>query len=254
MMDERKRLAFRGVGGCFRNLRPSFDRNPREPATVLERETWLLEQYILRAWHCLSPQERHRFLLSRMRWESTRNTAALVIARHHMIDTRCVDWSHCLLCALHFACSAGDGDAEVWWFDLAEFEQCVGAQWPRLYVKQGHVEADIEQDFIHGKEQPWITALHYMPLSDDRPARQQAWITVCGRFATCHAEEIHRLGVRRKGRLVIPADIKLHAIRALAELGVTRESLGLADADRADGIAKELMAEYGKRYPLPDGC
>ena len=197
----------------------------------------------------MTPQERHRYLLAEARWGSKRNTAALVVARHRLVPTRCVDWSDCPLRALFFACN-GDHkcDGEVWWFNRSEFDRCVAAQWPALFDKDGDVEAEIEQDFIFRRESRWLTALNYMLLPDDRLDRQKGWITVAGHLGTCHAEEIQRIGVCQKGRLVIPAGLKHEAIRLLEQLGITKESLGLNHANSADEIAREIKTEFDDKY------
>lgn|GEM_PF-6365290 len=80
-------------------------------------------------------------------------------------------------------------------------------------------------------------------MAGDRLDRQQGWITVAGILRTNHAEKIHRLGVRQKGRLVIPCKLKHEAIRELEQLGITRESLGLS-GDRADEIATEIREQF----------
>jgi len=243
--------AFRGVTKRFSNLRPSFDRRDITDDDPVNIETQLLEEFLLRAWNDLIPQERHRCLLSEKRWGSKRNTAALVVARHRQVPTRCVDWSYCPLCALFFACNDdSQTDGEVWWFNRCEFDRCVGDQWLALFGKRGHVEAEIEEDFIAGRDTSWFTALDYMPLPGDRPYRQKAWITVVGRLGTCHAEKIHRLGVRQMGRLGIPAELKLEAIRELEQLSITRESLGSNHGDPADKIAKQITKKFEKDYPL----
>ena len=243
--------AFRGVSCCFRNLLPSIDRGEGSGAVRVETETRLLEEFILRAWNDLTPQEKQRFLLSEARWGSKRNTAALVVARHRLVPTRCVDWSYCPLCALFFACNDdSQSDGEVWWFNRNEFDLCVAAQWPALFGKHGHVEAEIEEDFIAGRESQWLVALNYMLLPDDRLDRQKGWITVAGRLGTCHAEKIHRLGVREKGRLVIRPELKLEAIRELEQLGITSESLGLNRGDAADQIATQIREKFESGFPI----
>ncbi len=142
------RHAFRGVTSRFCNLWPTSDRRDITGADPIKTETHLLEEFILRAWSSLTPQERHRCLLSEKRWESKRNTATLVVARHRLVPTRCVDWSDDPLHALFFACTAdSQSEGEVWWFDRKEFDDCVKTQWPDLFGKDGHVEADIERDF-----------------------------------------------------------------------------------------------------------
>jgi len=243
--------AFRGVGRQFCNLRATFDRHKMPDTNPVEIETRLIEEFLLCAWNDLKPQERYRFLRSKARWGKTRNTAALVVARHRGVPTRCVDWSHCPLVALFFACERdSECDGEVWWFDLTEFERFVEVQWPALFAKHGHVEAVIEQDFIAGVEARWLTALHYELLPDDRPERQRAWITVTGRLGTCHAEEIHLLDVCRKGRLVIPAELKPEAIQLLEQLGITKQSLGFCGGDPADKIATRIREKFENDFPI----
>ena len=242
--------AFRGASKHYPNLRPSIDRRDIAPAKRVQVETDLLAEFFLRAWDDLTPQERHRYSLSEARWGQQRNTAALMVARHRLVPTRCVDWTDCPLRSLFFACDGNaECDGEVWWFNRNEFDFFVAAQWPALFHKQGHVEADLEQDFIAGSDSPWFTGLKYMLLPDDRPHRQKAWITVAGRPGTCHAEEIHRIGVSQKGRLVIPPELKLEAVKLLAQLGITKELLGLGHGDPADEVAAKIKSEFEETYP-----
>lgn len=241
--------AFRGVTRHFENLLPSIDRRELtgDPVAI---ETHLFDEFLLRAWNGLSQQEQYRCLLAEARWGRKRNTGTMVVARHRMVPTRCIDWSYCPLCSLFFACeSESDLDGEVWWFNREEFDHCVGAQWPALFAKPNHVEDEIERDFIEGGGGEWFTALNYMLLPDDRPSRQKAWITVAGRLDKCHAREIHRLGVREKGRLRIPARLKSEAISVLSRMGITRESLGFVDGEPADAIGREIDEDFKRRFP-----
>lgn len=208
----------------------------------------MLREFMTRAWEHLTPQEQFRYRLAEIRW-GPRNTGAMVVARHRLVPTRCLDWTGCCLHALLFACGGNhQEDGEVWWFDRGQFEQCVAGQWPSLFGKFGHVEDDLERDFIAGKDAAWFTAFDYIKLQDDRLDRQKAWMTVAGRLGTCHAVEIHRLGLRSKGRLRIRAEMKQEAVRQLRELGITNESLGL-DCDAADRIARQIHDEFTCRYP-----
>lgn len=243
--------AFRGVGTHYCNLWPSFDRRIIKEAEPVDVETRILEEFIERAWNYLTPQERHRYLLAEKRWGSKRNTGTVVVARHRLVPTRCVDWTDCPLRALFFACedlSKCSCDGEVWWFNRPQFERCLRAQWPTMYRKYGHVEADIEKDFIAKRDRSWFTTLYYKLIADDRLDRQNAWITIAGSFGKCHAQEINGLGVSKKGRLVISGALKHDAIRQLAELGITRESLGLCSGDPADEIGKQIKQEFERRF------
>lgn len=242
--------AFRGVTRHFDNLRSSFDRRDTTAGNPVEIETWLLEEFLHRGVDHLTPQERQRYLLAETRWGTRRNTGSLVVARHRMVPTRCIDWTYCPLCALLFACASdSDCDGEVWWFNRVEFDACVGAQWPVLFGKPNCVEDDIERDFIGGCDGRWFTALGYMLLPGDRPCRQKAWITVAGRLGVCHANEIHRIGVREKGRLAIPARLKAEAIALLGQMGITKESLGFGYAEPADEIARQIVEDSNGRFP-----
>ena len=246
--------AFRGVSGDYGNLRPSFDRVEikAEKGDPVEIETELLERFLLRVGNDLTQQERRRYLLAEACWGTRRNTGTLVVAQHRMVPTRGLDWSDDPLCALFFASEAAPKSdrcrGEVWWFDNKEFEDCVGCQWPALFSKQGHVEPEIEREFIDGVDGKWFTAMHYERLPGDRLDRQEGWITFSGRLGTCHAQEIHRLGVHGKGRLVIPAEVKLGARRLLERLGKTRESLGLCNGGRADEIARDIREAFFRKF------
>ena len=112
-----------------------------------------------------------------------------------------------------------------------------------------HVEDDIEEEFIKGKAAQWVTALDYTSLAGDRLDLQKGWITVAGQLGTCHAEEIHRLGVRGKGRLVVPARLKPKALAFLERMGVTRQALGFGPNDHADEIAQKIREEFEGKYP-----
>lgn len=240
--------SFRGVDRCYGNLRPSIDRRQIE-GNAVDVESELLIDFLKRAWNYLTLQEKVRFNMSKFRW-GKRNTGAMVVARHRLVPTRCLDWSYNCLCALYFACAySQESDGEVWWFDRWQFDRCVAAQWPSLFGKFGYVEDDLERDFIEGKPAiMWFTAFEYMKLPGDRMDRQQAWMTVAGRLGTCHAEEIHRIGLRSKGRLRILAGMKKEAERQLVDLGITRESLGL-DPEPADTVAEKIRDEFNRRFP-----
>ena len=242
--------AFRGVSRCHDNLRASIDRRLITAPRPIDVETQLLAEVLARAWEHLTPQERHRVLLAEARWGTRRNTAALIVARHRLVPTRCLDWSYDPLTALYFASQDHSyDDGEVWWFDRAEFDLCVAAQWPRVFGKTGHVEAEVEREFLSGAKGPWFTGLNYMLLPGDRPFRQSAWITIAGCLKTCHAQEIHSLGVRVKGRLVISSKHKPIAIRLLSELGITTESLGIREGDKADLVGREISEAFDREFP-----
>jgi len=237
--------AFRGLTQHFDNLWSSIDLQEMGPRDPIQLETDLLKEFIRRAWNDLTPQEQQRCLLAEARWGKRRNTGWMVVARHRMVPTRCIDWTGDPLCSLLFACEEHlECDGEVWWFNRKEFDDRVAAQWLPLFQKPAHVEDDIERDFIERGGGVWFTALNYMILADDRLDRQRAWITVAGRLGTDHAAEIHHLGVRKKGRLVIPAQLKAEAMAFLREKGITRESLGFAHDERADRIAAQIKAEF----------
>lgn len=242
--------AFRGVTKRFPNIRPSIDRR-KIPGNPIKIETRLLRQFLRRAWRYLTQQEQHRCVLAEARWGDKRNTGTMVVAQHRMVPTRCIDWTDEPLYSLFFACERDSKeDGEVWWFNKTEFDHCVGSQWPALFGKPRHVEDDIEKEFIAGKDARWVTALNYMSLAGDRLDLQRGWITVAGRLETCHAEEIHRLGVRGKGRLVIPARLKAQAMALLVQMGITRELLGFAQNDPADKIAAKIKKEFERDFRL----
>ena len=249
--------AFRGVNRCYGNLWPAIDRRKIPSADRVETESRLLRDFLSKTRNHLTPQERKRCWVAEKRWGSKRNTAAMVVAQHRLVPTRCLDWSDSPLCAIFFACKGdSSSDGEVWWFNKYEFDLCVAAQWPAIFDKCGHVEPEIEEGFREGHDAQWFTALKYIRLPDDRLDRQEGWITVAGRLGTNHAEKIHRLGVTRKGRLVITLKLKLEAIRGFEQLGMTTESLGLNDGGRADEIATEIREEFENRfeeYP-PKNC
>jgi len=242
--------AFRGVASRFPQIWASIDRREIAPQDPVKIETRLLEEFLLRASHYLTSQERKRYLVAKARWRDTRNTGTMVVARHRMVPTRCIDWTYDPLCSLLFACEDdSEHDGEVWWFNRTEFDYCVGAQWPALFGKRAHVEDDIEKDFIEGHDGQWFTALNYMLLADDRLDLQRAWITVAGHLGACHAEEIHRLGVRGKGRLVIPAQLKAEAMDLLGQMGITRRSPGFARNEPADLIGAQIEKEFERDFP-----
>jgi hypothetical protein len=242
--------AFRGVTKRFPNIRPSIDRR-KIPGKPMKIETRLLKEFLLRAWGDLTPQDRQRCVFAEARWGDRRNTGTMVVARHHMVPTRCIDWTDEPLHSLLFACEGlCEEDGEVWWFNRTEFDDRVGRQWPALFGKPRHVEDDIEKEFIAEKDARWVTALKYMALAGDRLDLQRGWITVAGWLGTCHAEEIHRLGVRGKGRLVIPARLKAGAMAFLGQMGITRKSLGFAQNDPVDKIAEQIKEEFERDFPL----
>jgi len=141
------RHAFRGASRRYGNLRPAFDRRPKkdDPTQI---ETDLLENFVLRSWAHLTPAERKRCWKPEKRRGSNRNLGAVVVAQHRGIPTRGLDWSDNPLVALFFACEGNStSEGEVWWYNNFEFEVYVGAQWPLLFAKHGHVELEIGKDF-----------------------------------------------------------------------------------------------------------
>lgn len=243
-------FAFRGANDCYRNLWPSIDRRIICGPDRIKTETALLEDFLSKTRNHLTPQERKRCWVSEERWGNKRNTAAMVVAQHRCVPTRCLDWSDCPLCALFFACRGDSSkDGEVWWFSKNDFDLCAATQWRAVFDKCGHVEPDIERAFIAGDHpMSWFTAMKYERLPDDRLDRQKGWITFAGQLVTDHAEEIHRLGVTRKGRLLITLKLKLEAIRGFEQLGITSQSLGLNDGGRVDEIATEIRKKFEDKF------
>jgi hypothetical protein len=127
----------------------------------------------------------------------------------------------------------------VWWMDNSEFEGCVATQWPSAFGVAGNVENQIEAVFISGDRQEWITALHYIEESLERPKKQKACVTISGRVGIQHDERIASLGVRKCGRVRIPADLKKGVLQRLGELGINGNFLGMGFSHVED-VAHEV--------------
>jgi|GEM_PF-2418764 len=99
-----------------------FERRKTDPDARRQEETKLLELFVEDADPHLSPDARRHIEVARSKWNKTRTTGTLYVARHHGLPTRCVDWTDNGLTALFFACRRVYGqDGIVWWMNYDNF-------------------------------------------------------------------------------------------------------------------------------------
>jgi hypothetical protein len=196
----------------------------------LNVETRFLQTFVEETDPHLSPGAHRHIDLAHMKWKTLRNTGTLFVGRHYGLPTRCVDWTSNCLKGLFFACRREfNKPGIVWWMDNKEFSVRLEKQWPTAYGKIKDVADDFERNFIDGREKRVLIRLFY-PDWMERPTKQEAWITLADQYGVLHDEAIHRLGVRRCGRLIVSPQLKRDLLIMLGRLGINGTSLGLGDA------------------------
>jgi FRG domain len=217
------------------------EKNPGKDVVAAERH--FLESFARDAWPHLDETSRMVIQWARQKWRTVHNTGTMFVGRHYGLPTRCIDWTKDPWIGLFFACRQSFGKAGVvWWMDNSEFEGCVATQWPNVFGVHSNVEDRIEAAFIRGVRHEWITGLHY-PEFMERPKAQKACVTIAGWVDIQHDERIAALGLRKCGRVQIPADLKKGVLQRLNDLGVNGHNLAMGFSHVED-VAHEVADSF----------
>jgi len=244
-----KPAAFRGQADCTWALRSLFDRRTRSEtprANRMKRERKLLDDFANKARLFLSERERLSIDHFTHRPTGFDVWSVMAIARHYGLATRALDWTSSVLAAAYFAAiGEPEKSGAVWWFDQTELESVLHRSWDEWGVPKRdgdpREERAIEaQAFREQYEHLWLTKIHF-PVPFPRMEAQRAFLTICSQLGVNHCEAIDKLGVVRKGKFVIPRDLKTPLLAYLDKLGVSAHSLLYPGADVT---AQEINADY----------
>jgi len=226
--------------GCILSSLDIHSRKKNIPIELRKtKETMLLETFAKKADTYFPSGERRLIEVANLKWKTFRNTGTVFVGRHYGLPTRCVDWTGDPFIALFFACQRDhDKSGVVWWMDYKNFSDAIASQWMPFYGKKKNIEDDFEKDFVDGNDKNILVRFHY-PDWMDRPTKQKAWITLSGRFDIHHDEAIHRLGVRKCGRLIIRPEMKSYLLNKLDRWGINNTMLGISNS-QVKIIANEI--------------
>lgn len=207
-----------------------------------KKEKKLLESFRKKAFTFLPPEARQFIDVARLRWNTYYNTGTLFIGRHYRLPTRCIDWTTDPFIALFFACYNDPNEPGViWWMDYNVFSHAIAIQWPYFYNKYETIEDDFEKNFKNGKNEDILIRFQYHCLLD-RPQKQKAHIILSGKYDVHHDEAIHRLGVKKCGRIVIRSEIKQNLLDKLTLWGINKTTLAVEDS-YLEKIARQVADE-----------
>ena len=229
------------------SIRSKFDirfsgNNKNKKNDEKKKEKKLLETFREKAFPFLPPEARQFIDVARLKWNTYYNTGTMFIGRHYRLPTRCIDWTIDPFIALFFACRDDHKEpGVVWWMYYDDFSNALKTQWWPAYNKEENIADDFEQDFTEDKDKDILIRFHYQCFLD-RPIKQKAHITFFGQYNAHHDKEIHRLGVRKCGRIVISSDMKFELFGKLNKWGINSKALGIEDS-YVDTIAAKVADE-----------
>ena len=230
----RSDYAFRGLSDASYELKNSFLRN-----CGMRPE---LEYHLLRNFR--------KYSISKEAQQNGSFWRALVMAQHHGLPTRLLDWTYSPFTAMHFATSNTekyDVDGVIWKVDFVKANKLVSEPLKRLLFEEKCNAFTIEMleevikslsDFSHklGKEQ----VIFFEPPSlDERIVNQYAFFSVM----TDPTQILDQWLIEHPGlyrRLIIPKELKWEVRDKLDQANITERVLfpGL------DGLARWLKRHY----------
>lgn len=236
----RERAVYRGVADSRYSLLTSLDRlgmPDLPPHSKAHLEEHLLRHFIRQSRPYLATPPANE-------WE------LLVIAQHHGLPTRLLDWSYSPLTAAHFATidDRRETDRLIWRLDWGRMHQRF--ELPQVALMAGDLERVLRN---RGIESPWelfgepqpnreqFVALLEPPALDDRIVAQSAAFTLSSDKTRGIDEILTEAGIADcLTRCVIPAD----------RVVLLRDQLDLCSVDERrlfpdlDGVAAEIRRYY----------
>jgi hypothetical protein len=242
-----RRIVWRGMADKTWLLKTSLDRLLDEIAQEGPEGRWLyIESKMLDDFRARAGQYAGELQKSYL----DNNWEALSLARHYLLPTRVLDWSHSPWVAAWFAAmDQTQTDGVVWWFDLDKLAEAQGMQWDGYGVPYRHrcpekprlndgervirgipIERDLGSVAFREPGKPWVTQMNYF-FPFRRMEAQQGLMTVCGKLGLSHAKAIDDLADLPgspdipRGRIVIPGWMKQDVWNRLASMNLNATSL-----------------------------
>mgnify|MGYP000052951397 CR=1 FL=1 len=226
---------FRGVANsAAHKLVPSLFRNPEilEEFTVGERLTkWgVLERGILRKFK--EGARPHLSIAPRddIEW--------LILARHHGLPTRVMDWSKSPLVALHFAIDSDDCENPVVWQAMLGRSALIGQTYSLPQLDSEFASTDRHAfGYYQGPvtnravAQQGVLTIHMLP-DGDQP------------FLPVDEQSVALSGFMVLRRIFIAASAKERIRRSLLSLGISNASL----FPDLDGLARSILRDPTRRF------
>lgn len=235
---------YRGMSDASARLLTSLDRlgGSERPHAKAELEAHLLRNF-LRYGRPFLDAKQERF------WE------VMVVAEHHGLPTRLLDWTHSPIVAAHFAtlASAPENDRIIWRLDWKKVHERFGLR-PFAFLVEDLDEVLLKRGFQDGwdfLDAKIATKEHFACLLDPpavtgRIAVQSGAFTLCSAKDRALDEVLGEAGIGDAlTRFVIPKE----------RAGYMRDQLDLCTVDERrlfpglDGIAAELRRYYSSSGP-----